>query len=152
MSYSYFCKQDWNMFFLKITLFSSVIENETAEPSYCVVYQHGISIRNNKSVILSHDRSKIRQWMWGCFLLPVFFFTTFHSSCLTPKFIFPACTLKTHLFLWETLLLALFSFLQGSFSPPPPFDFFSLRKMAAAGRRWITVLWKLQRTLCSLWV
>lgn len=61
VSYSHISNQNWNLFFLKITLISSALEHETAEPNSCAEYQHRITIRNNKSLILSHDSSKIRQ-------------------------------------------------------------------------------------------
>lgn len=72
----------------------------------------------------------------------MFYIITFLSSCLVLKFIFPAYTMKTIFFLWEIFLLALLSFLARKLLPSPSLLFFSLRKMAAAGRRWFTVFWK----------
>lgn len=72
----------------------------------------------------------------------VFYFATFLFSCLLLKFIFPACTMKTNLFLWEIFLLALLSFLARKPLPSPSLLFFNIKKMAAAGRRWLTVFLK----------
>lgn len=76
------------------------------------------------------------------YLYLMFYFSTFLSSCLVLKFILPAFTMKTNPFLWELFLLALLSFLARKLLPSPFLLFFSLRKMAAAGRRWLIVFLK----------